>query len=391
MSKQTIQENPHAEVDIAICGAGPVGLSLTALLIKRGVSPARIALIDAKTIELARQDPRSLALSYGSRQILQEIGAWPIAATPIHQIHVSRRGHFGRTLIERDEFRLPALGYVTRYGTLATALAALPALAGIRLLRPVHVSSSSELDDAVTLQLSNERTLRCQLLVQAEGGMFGAQNDKSLQRDYRQIGIVAQVQANAPIAHRAFERFTDEGPLALLPQDDAHGNNYALVWCVRPETARHLLALDDAAFLSALTQAFGNRLGRFIQTSPRNSFPLGLNVRPAGSARSVAIGNAAQTLHPVAGQGLNLGLRDAAVLARMLAADMSARTLQQFAAARTADRSMTIHLTDVMARIFASAPDGALSQTLLGLSLGLVDVLRPAKRLLAQQMMFGRR
>ncbi|WP_211472006.1 FAD-dependent monooxygenase [Collimonas humicola] len=386
-----LQNKNDGDADIAICGAGPVGLSLAALLVKRGVPAARIALIDAKTVELARQDPRSLALSYGSSQILQAIGAWPIAATAIDQIHVSRRGHFGRTLIQRDEFRLPALGYVTRYGTLVTALAALPALQDVQLLRPLQVSASTEYDDHVELQLSDGRALHAKLLVQAEGGVFGAQSDKAQQRDYQQVGIVAHVQASAPIAQRAFERFTEQGPLALLPQDDGHGNNYALVWCVRPATADNLLALDDAAFLEALMQAFGGRLGRFTRTTPRNSFPLGLNARPAASARTVAIGNAAQTLHPVAGQGLNLGLRDATVLARMLAADMSSETLLQFTAARQSDRSLTIHLTDVMARIFASAPDGALSQTLLGLSLGLVDVIKPARRLLAQQMMFGRR
>jgi 2-octaprenyl-6-methoxyphenol hydroxylase len=382
---------PRTDADIAICGAGPVGLSMAALLVKRGVAADRIALIDAKTVEQARQDPRSLALSYGSRQILQEIGAWPVAATAIHQIHVSRRAHFGRTLIQREEFQLPALGYVTRYGTLVTALAALPALAGVQLLRPAQVSASTEQEDCVELQLSDGRALRSKLLVQAEGGLFGAQDDKSLQRDYEQIGIVAHVQGSAPIAHRAFERFTDQGPLALLPQDDGQGNNYALVWCVRPATASQLLALDDAAFLAALAEAFGGRLGRFTKTSARNSFPLGLNARPAASARTVAIGNAAQTLHPVAGQGLNLGLRDAAVLARLLAGGTEPDTLLRFTAARQADRSLTIHLTDVMARIFASAPDGALSQTLLGLSLGLVDVVKPARRLLAQQMMFGRR
>lgn len=391
MSQLPIQENTYADVDIAICGAGPVGLSLAALLIKRGVPPGRIALIDAKTVEVAQRDPRSLALSYGSRQILQEIGAWPITATAIHQIHVSRRGHFGRALIDRDEFQLPALGYVTRYGALVTALAALPALNNLHLLRPLQVKASSERNEGVELHLSDGRTLLCQLLVQVEGGVFGTQHGKSLQRDYEQVGIVAHVQVNVPIANRAFERFTDQGPLALLPQDDASGHNYALVWCVRPDTANHLLALDDAAFLSALTQAFGSRLGRFIRTSPRNSFPLGLNAHPATSARTVAIGNAAQTLHPVAGQGLNLGLRDAAVLARLLATDISPTALQQFADARKADRSITIRLTDAMARIFASAPDGTLSQTLLGLSLGLVDVVTPAKRLLAEQMMFGRR
>ena len=378
--------------DIAICGAGPVGITLAALLIKRGIAPDRIALIDGKTIDQARLDPRAIALSYGSRQILEDVGAWPLAATAIHEIHVSRRGHFGRALIERDDYQLPALGYVSRYGDLMTTLAGLPALRGVSLLRPVQVSSSDEQADGVNIMLSDcgvsdGRLLRSKIMVQAEGGLFGAQTSKTLQRDYDQIAIVAHVQTSAPIPHRAFERFTDQGPLALLPQDDG----YALVWCVRPTNAAELLALTDALFLQALAEAFGGRLGRFQRVSQRNSFPLGLNARPATSARTVAIGNAAQTLHPVAGQGLNLGLRDAAVLAKLLAQDSATSALEKFAVQRKLDRSMTIHMTDMMARVFASAPEGALSQTLLGFSLGLVDAFKPAKNLLAEQMMFGRR
>ncbi|MDP5008454.1 MAG: FAD-dependent monooxygenase [Glaciimonas sp.] len=380
------------DVDIAICGAGPVGLCMAALLIKNGITPNRIALIDGKTVEQSRLDPRSIALSYGSRQILQEVGAWPLAATAIHQIHVSRRGHFGRTLIAREEYQLPALGYVSRYGNIITALTALPKLADIRLLRPHQVVSSNEKTDAVEIQLSDQQILSTRIMVQAEGGVFGAQADKELQRDYDQCAIVSHVHSSHPVPHRAFERFTDQGPLALLPQDDG----YALVWCVQPATANDFLALDDAAFLQALSNAFGNRLGRFTHTSPRNSFPLGLNARPATSARSVAIGNAAQTLHPVAGQGLNLGLRDATVLARLLAQDLSPASLEKFAINRKTDRSMTITLTDVMARIFTNAQNNTsvlshATQTLLGMSLGLIDTIAPAKKILAEQMMFGRR
>ncbi|PUA20462.1 FAD-dependent monooxygenase [Glaciimonas sp. PCH181] len=376
--------------DIAICGAGPVGITLAALLVKRGVAPDRITLIDGKPIDQARLDPRTIALSYGSRQILENIGAWPLPVTPIHEIHVSRRGHFGRTLIDRREYQLAALGYVSRYGSLITALAALPALEGIQLLRPVHVSDSNEENDGVVMRLSDGRTLRSAIMVQAEGGLFGEQAGKAMQRDYDQCAIVAHVETSAAIAHRAFERFTDQGPLALLPQDDG----YALVWCVRPATATHLLGLDDGAFLHALEDAFGGRVGRFVRVSTRHSFPLGLNAQvvPANSsARIVAIGNAAQTLHPVAGQGLNLGLRDAAVLAKLLSQNLSSAAVEAFAASRKTDRNMTIRMTDLLARVFASAPEGAVSQTLLGLLLGLVDAIRPAKDLLAEQMMFGRR
>jgi len=376
-----------SDFDIAICGAGPVGLVLALLLVKRGALAARIALIDAKSLEKVNKDPRSIALSYGSRQILEEVGAWPLAAAAIHQIHVSRRGHFGRTMIDRDEYGVPALGYVTRYGAIVTALAAAATKAGITTLRPAHVTSSTENDAAVELRFADGNTLTAQILAQAEGGVFSDQSVKPTYRDYEQTAIIAHVTASAPIAYRAFERFTEEGPLALLPQD----GGYALVWCARPATASRLYALPDNEFLKALEQAFGTRLGRFTSITPRATYPLGLNAHAVTSARTVAIGNAAQTLHPVAGQGLNLGFRDAAVLARLLAQETTPEMLSRFADARKADRRITISLTDAMARIFASAPDGALSQTALGFSLALVDAFGPAKRLLTEQLMFGRR
>jgi 2-octaprenyl-6-methoxyphenol hydroxylase len=347
----------------------------------------RIALIDAKTLENAEKDPRSIALSYGSKQILDDVHAWPHSSNAIHQIHVSRRGHFGRTLINRDEYQLPALGYVTRYGSVVASLAAAINVLSVVTLRPAQLSSMNERTDLVELHFADGKIATAKILVQAEGGLFSEQNSKAVHRDYEQTAIVAHVKVGAPIAHRAFERFTDEGPLALLPQDDG----YAMVWCMRPATATKLLALPDAAFLSELECAFGTRLGRFTSITQRNAYPLGLNAHASATARTVAIGNAAQTLHPVAGQGLNLGFRDAAVLAELLARDAAPASLQSFVHNRTTDRNLTIRLTDTMARIFASAPDGALSQTLLGLSLGLVDAFKPAKRLLAEQMMFGRR
>lgn len=375
------------DFDIAICGAGPVGLALALLLARRGVDASRIALIDAKTLDQVNKDPRSLALSYGSKQILEEVGAWPIASDAIHDIHVSRRGQFGRTMIDRNDYELPALGYVTRYGAIVCALASAVGQTKIASLRPAHVTSSTENADAVELRFADAKSITAQVMVQAEGGVFSEQNARSTRRDYGQTAIIAHVTVSHPIAHRAFERFTDEGPLALLPQE----GGYSLVWCARPETASRLYGLSDTEFLAELDRVFGARLGRFIGVSPRVTYPLGLNACPAASARTVAIGNAAQTLHPVGGQGLNLGLRDAAVLARLLSRDLSPDTLLRFAMARQNDRSMTIRVTDTMARIFSSAPDGTPSQAVLGASLGLIDAIRPAKRLLAEQMMFGRR
>ena len=376
------------EVDVAICGAGPVGMALAMLLVRRGIAPARIALIDAKPLAAVVTDPRSIALSHGSEQTLAEVGAWPLPATPIHQIHVSRRGQFGRTLMDRSEHKLPALGYVCRYGDLVAALAASCERFGLSMLRPARTETMLEDADGVTLTLDDGRVLRARVAVQAEGGVFGAQAARAVQRDYAQSAVIARVAASSPIAHRAFERFTDEGPLALLPQEGADGLQYALVWCARPENAARLLALDDNAFLATLGDMFGSRLGRFTSVSKRAAYPLGLNADAPATARTVAIGNAAQTLHPVAGQGLNLGLRDAAVLARLLAVAATPDQLLAFNAARQGDRKLTIALTDTMARAFAG--QGPL-QALLGLGLGAIDAFGPGRMLLAELMMYGRR
>jgi 2-octaprenyl-6-methoxyphenol hydroxylase len=372
--------------DVAICGAGPAGMALAALLARRGVPAARIALVDAKTLAQASKDPRSIALSWGSRQILEDIGAWPVAATAIHEIHVSRRGQFGRSLITRDEHRLPALGYVTRYGDLVTALGAVCERAGVAMLRPARVAALDELADAVALTTAGDapRVLHAAIVVQAEGGLFSDQESKARRRDYQQTAIIAQVRGSRAIEHRAFERFTEQGPLALLPQ----GEEYSLVWCVRPDTAAHLLSLDDAAFLQELGAAFGERVGRFTHASARLAFSLGLNADPRSTARTVAIGNAAQTLHPVAGQGLNLGLRDATVLARLLAQGATPAMLAQFTALRAQDRGTTLRLTDTMARVFANDSP---AQALLGLSLAAIDMIGPARGVLAELMMYGRR
>ncbi|MCS0707496.1 FAD-dependent monooxygenase [Massilia aurea] len=380
--------NQTYDVDVAICGAGPVGLALAGFLVRRGIPGARIALIDGKSLGQAISDPRSIALSWGSAQLLQEVGAWPLAATPIHEIHVSRRGQLGRSLMQREDHDVPALGYVTRYGAVVDALAKVGEQAGVLMLRPARVTSLDEQPDAALLHLDDGSTVRARVAVQAEGGLFGAQDQRARSRDYEQSAVIARVTTALPIAHRAFERFTDEGPLALLPEDGADGHQYALVWCMRPDRAQAILALDDTRFLTQLGEAFGARLGAFTKVSPRSAFPLGLNAEARATARTVAIGNAAQTLHPVAGQGLNLGLRDAAVLARQLARGTDAEAISSFMKDRAGDRRTTIGLTDTMARAFTIP--GPL-QPLLGLGLAALDLTRPARTLLADLMMFGRR
>ena len=386
-----VKLDAQLDVDVAVCGAGPVGMALAALLAARGVPGERIALVDGKALGQAISDPRSIALAWGSRMLLQGVGAWPhvsLSATPIHEIHVSRRGHLGRSMMDRSEHGLEALGYVARYGDVVDALSRACERARVQVLRPLRVVSLDERTDDVVLHLDDGRTLNAKMAVQAEGGVFGEQQDKPQTRDYGQTAVIARVSASAAIPHRAFERFTDEGPLALLPQDGADGHQYALVWCVRPERAQQLLGLGADAFLAQLGEAFGERLGAFTRVSERVAFPLGLNADPRVTGRTVAIGNAAQTLHPVAGQGLNLGLRDAAVLARLLARDLSPAAIDGFIAERERDRGMVIRATDTMARVFAGT--GPL-QSLFGLGLAALDTVKPARMLLAEFMMFGRR
>jgi len=387
-----VKLDSQVDVDVAICGAGPVGMALAALLAQRGIPGERIALIDGKSLGQAISDPRSIALAWGSRLLLEDVGAWPLPATAIHEIHVSRRGHLGRSVMERGEHGLEALGYVARYGDVVDALARACERNRVQVLRPVRVVSLDERTDDVILHLDDGRALHARVAVQAEGGVFGEQAQAARTRDYAQTAVIARVSTGAPIAHRAFERFTDEGPLALLPQDGADGHHYALVWCVQPERAQQLLDLGADDFLRQLGEAFGERLGTFTGVSERAAFPLGLNADPRMTGRTVAIGNAAQTLHPVAGQGLNLGLRDAAVLARLLARastdDAWPAAIDRFGAERERDRGMVIRATDTMARVFA---DKGPLQALFGLGLAALDTVKPARMLLAEFMMFGRR
>jgi 2-octaprenyl-6-methoxyphenol hydroxylase len=380
------------DFDIAIVGAGPVGLALAGWLARRSAtSRLAVALIDARTPEAASADPRSLALSHGSRVMLEPLG-FPADATPIRRIHVSQRGHFGRTLIEHDEHELPALGYVARYGSLVSALTKAVRESGVHWLTETHALPPMQDPDGVTLPVqsaSGERTIRARVLVNAEGGLY--EDSREHARDYGQTAIVGTVSVAAPQANVAWERFTRDGPIALLPCGGARHADYSLVWCCTPDEAARRAELPDDAFLAELGAAFGERMGRFTQIKGRATFPLGLNALHAlVDRRTVAIGNAAQTLHPVAGQGLNLGLRDAHALCDTLSIDgATPLALAHFAQRRALDRRLTIGATDTLARVFTV--DFPPLAALRGLALTALEFLPPVKTALARQMMFGQR
>jgi len=366
------------EVDVAIAGGGPVGCALALALSGSPVSVARIA-------DDAAAADRPIALSHGSRLILERLGAWStLANSAIRTIHVSQQG-FGRTVMRGSDYGLPALGYVVAYSELVARLATrTPAIAGrLESWKP----SGGEVDLRLAVG-DDEACMRTRLLVLADGGLTRGAGRVT---DYHQRAIVAEVVAERAPGATAWERFTAEGPLALLPFGDRH----ALVWSVRPETAERLLALPDAEFLARLREAFGGRLGDFRSAGPRATFPLSLRrgaIRP--SPRVLAIGNAAQTLHPVAGQGLNLGLRDAWELARMLLDGTkeeigAPQILARFARGRSLDRNAGIGFTDFLVKLFSnSVPPLALAR---GAGLVLLDILPPARHFLARRMMFGAR
>src|SRR6185436_16796014 len=344
---------PAAAIDVLIRGAGPV--SCVAALALRG-SLHEVRLLDSGAPAPAF---RPIVLSYASRLILERVGAWAaLAATTIDTIHVSQAGAFGRTVLSAADAGVPALGYVVEYAELVASL-------------------RKPLADLFTAE---DLPARC--VVHAEG----MSPDAEVKR-YAQDGLVALVEMSPPARAVAFERFTREGPLALLP----FAGGYALVWSLPPEKAQALAAAPQAEFLRELNAAAGTRPGRAVGVEARAVQPLSLRVRDARiGERSAYIGNAAQTLHPVAGQGLNLGLRDAWDMAQIMrdADDPGDRaTLERFAARRRLDASATIRATDLLAGIFLGV--NPLAAAARGAALTALDIFPAPRRFFARRMIFG--
>ena len=379
--------------DILIHGGGPVGLACASWILQK-FPEAKITLLDRNPqddADLANTDSRGIALSHGSKLLLDTIDAWPTECADIHRVHVSQAGRFGRALMTREELKQDALGHIIRYRDIHIALR--QALRVIQAKTPhfkwQHIDNTEE---------HNPIDARC--IVHAEGGLFKTQDWVESGRDYGQSALVGLVEVENAAPHQAWERFTSEGPLAVLPSH--YGRNILnLVWCGSPQSSQQRLELNDAEFLSSLQNEFGSRIGRFLKIQDRRLYQLGLNYRKEiVKENEVWIGNAAQTLHPVAGQGLNLGLRDAFLLAEKLVGVFSGSRDQQtsanidsalisYAQSRKADRTTTIGLTDFMARVFTSNLAPVIVAR--GLALSALQWLPPVKTALARQMMFGRR
>lgn len=354
---------------ILIAGGGMTGATLALAIshLTQGTLP--VTLIESSEPGSRAHpgfDGRAIALSAGTCQQLADINLWQhiaSCATPITDIHVSDRGHAGFVSLAAADYAIPALGQVVGLFDVGQRLfTELKKAPGVTLRCPARVVRAERTAQQVEVTLDNEERLRGQLLIAADGtrSALAASCGIQWQREaYQQIAVIANVSAALPHQGRAFERFTEHGPLALLPMSD---NRLSLVWC-HPDTQRDQIAQwSDADFLSQLQRAFGWRLGRFTHTGRREYYPLALHQAVSPIAhRVVVVGNAAQTLHPIAGQGFNLGLRDVMSLAETLAAAHrhqqdpgSYPVLHHYQQRRQADRAATIGITDGLVRIFAN-------------------------------------
>lgn len=377
------------EAGIVVVGAGPVGATFALLAAARGLP---VTLIDAR--EGASTETRSLALSHGSRIVLARAGAWDGLVSPaeIHTIHTSQQGGFGRVRLSREDAQVPALGYVVGYAALQAALDAALATAGVKVTFGARVSAIRSDGVEYTMGTAGGATqfAGAEAVVLADGG---ANLDKLAdvrvdEKDYGQSAMLATLACDRAHRHTAYERFTPEGPLALLP--DHNESTYSMVWVASHARIQTLMAQGEDDVRQQFQTHFGTRAGRFVSLAHRRAYPLRLrqtNTRVSGS--TVIIGNAAQAMHPVAGQGFNLGLRDAETLAGLLGQQPVEAALKAYSQIREQDVTRGVGFTDLLASVFL--PDVATLRVPRGLALAAVDMLPFARRMLAQRMLYGAR
>ncbi|UCD68268.1 MAG: FAD-dependent monooxygenase [Betaproteobacteria bacterium] len=379
--------------DAVVVGGGPVGCAAAIAMADAGLD---VAVLEANADARRAPDSRTLALSWNSRLILQRLGIWSdgLPATPINTIHVSHRGHFGRTRLNAADLPLPALGYVLRFTDVHGAL--LKAAHRRRIdfhsgFKVGAVQPGSPVSEVSGVNAEGDQSVLARLVVVADGGasLSRSPTKRIRDHDYGQVAVVGLVKSDRLHRNCAYERFTAAGPIALLPC----GDEFAFVWTCTPERANELLGLDDAAFLNELRRAFGDRAGRFIGARLRSSFPLILRlIRQPQGAGVVLLGNASQTLHPVAGQGFNLGLRDAWDLADVIRSTpvdalRTAAVTSQFRTRRRTDRLGAVTFTHSVAKLFSN--DFVPLAIGRGIGLAMLDTLPPLKRELMRRMIFG--
>ena len=385
-------------MSIIIAGGGMTGATLALAISHLSQGQLPVTLIEATTPGDRGHpgyDGRAIALAEGTCQQLAAINLWPAlrdCATPITHVHVSDRGHAGFVTLNAEDYGVAALGNVVELHDVGQRLFALLKRApGVTLRCPAKVNHVSRSQQQVTVTLDSGEQLEGALLVAADGARSPLAASCGIQwqtDDYQQIAVIANVSTQLPHHGRAFERFTQYGPLALLPMS---GGRCSLVWCHPREQQAQVDSWSADEFLRQLQSAFGWRLGKFTQVGQRVSYPLALQTATQHiNHRLALVGNAAQTLHPIAGQGFNLGLRDVMSLAETLATaqrqqqDVGAfAVLQHYQQRRQPDRQTTIGITDGLVRLFANR----YAPLVVGRSLGLMamDNLPLMRNLLAER------
>ncbi len=354
---------------IIIIGGGMAGATLALALSHLTEGRLGIDLVETVAPESHHHpgyDGRAIALAQGTCRQLTAIGVWPAlmsGATAITQVQVSDRGHLGKVRLDAQDYRVPALGYVVELHEAGQRLFTLLRQApGVRLHCPATVTTLTRRRDDVAVALDNGGVLTGQLVVAADGSHSPAARQCNIrwrQQDYRQLAVIANVTTAVPHRGRAYERFTEHGPLALLPLSGGRG---ALVWCLPESRREEIDAWDDDRFRDALQLAFGWSLGRIAAVGQRQVYPLHLRTASHHIAHRLAlVGNAAQTLHPIAGQGFNLGLRDVMTLAETLAGALRRgadpgefSVLQCYQQRRQPDQAGTVGITDGLIDLFAN-------------------------------------
>ncbi len=380
--------------NVVIVGGGPVG-SVLALALQQQRVP--FTMLEARAKGASHQDTRALALSYGSRLILDKLGVWDAVearATAINTIHISQRGGLGRTKLNAAEHGLQSLGYVLPYGAITQALdAVLDASSIIYEAEATEIKPAQDTSSVTFTHANVTHTLQSALIIVADGGrsLGEIEGIEKETKEYGHDALVTKVRAELPHNHIAYERFTPTGPMALLPNGDT---DFSLVWTGLQANIHGLLALDDKTFLAQLHQAFGDRVGKFLSVEKRMSFPLKLSMlKPSVAPHLAVIGNAAQTMHPVAGQGFNVGMRDAWTLADLVINTPQAELgiadmLMQYSRQRSRDTRGGILFTDLLVNVFNNDLIGL--QAIRGAGLGLLELIKPAKNLLISKMSFGK-
>ncbi|MEJ5073548.1 2-octaprenyl-6-methoxyphenyl hydroxylase [Enterobacter ludwigii] len=381
-------------MSVIIVGGGMTGATLALAISHLSAGKLPVHLVEAVAPDSQAHpgfDARAIALAAGTCQQLARVGIWQAlreCATAIRTVHVSDRGHAGFVTLDADDYSLPALGQVVELHDVGQRLFALLRKApGVTLHCPARVDSFTRSQDSVDVVLDNGVTLSGKLLVAADGSRSALGEQCGIawqQQPYEQLAVIANVTTAVPHDGRAFERFTEHGPLAMLPMSDGR---CSLVWCHLLENRDEVLSWSDARFCQELQQAFGWRLGRITHSGSRNAYPLSLTTaNRAISHRMALVGNAAQTLHPIAGQGFNLGLRDVISLAEMLAQAKDPgeyALLSHYQQRRADDKSATVGVTDGLVHLFANrwAP------LVAGRNVGLMamELFTPARDALAQR------